>query len=251
MKAMADPAVGADKARAAFDLYRDVRAYEAEEAFVADFVALQAKLPVIRADRKIEIREKVAGERTGKVQQSTPYATFPGIMKVVQPLLTKHNFTLSFSTEPTATGTLLVKGILQHAHGHKRETAFPLPAETSGSKNNVQGWGSSQSYGKRYCTVALLNIVSHAIEDDDTDGHQGNFKPNAQGTVTDVSEPEKVSEDQAAQLRKKIGDCKVPMDKVRQTYNITNIDELPANQFAAVIKSCDNYAASLKARANG
>ena len=52
-------------------------------------------------DRKIEIRAKDGkGERTGAVQQSTPYATFPAIMKAIQPALTKNGLRLSFSTTP-------------------------------------------------------------------------------------------------------------------------------------------------------
>lgn len=251
MAAIADPSFGADKAREVFNFYKDVRAYESEQAFTVDFNALQKDLSHIRirADRKIEIRAKDArtGERTGPLQQSTPYATYAAIMQKVLPLLNKHNFTISAETEPGPTpDRLIVRGTLQHITGHKRQTIFPLPIDTSGSKNNIQGWGSAQQYGRRYAVIALCNIVSQAPEDADTDGHEGDFKPNVDGSLTDVSEPEKVSEEQAAQLRKKIGDVKLPMDKFRQKYGIDNVADLPANRFAGAMKALDDYAKGAK-----
>ena len=56
---------------------------------------MQAELPVINKDGKIEIRAKDAsGERSGKLQQATPYATFDAIMYAIQPLLTTSEFSL-------------------------------------------------------------------------------------------------------------------------------------------------------------
>lgn len=40
-----------------------------------------------------------------------------------------------------------------------------LPADTSGSKNAVQAFGSSTSYGKRYVLCALLNITTRGQDD--------------------------------------------------------------------------------------
>ncbi len=45
---------------------------------------------------------------------------------------------------------------------------MPLPLDTSGSKNNIQGMGSSLTYGKRYLVTAMLNIVT---EGEDKDGN--------------------------------------------------------------------------------
>jgi hypothetical protein len=129
--------------RALLDMQKEIMADQAKRDFNAAFIALQADLShvSIRQDGKIEVRKKdSSGERTGAVQQATPYATFNNIMKAIRPLLVKHGFTLSFATEPMGE-RLLVKGLLE-GYGHERTTAFPLPAETSGSKNNVQGWGS-------------------------------------------------------------------------------------------------------------
>lgn len=178
-RAAADPRCDTAKMRELLDMQKDIEAEASKRAFTEAFIALSAELPEIRTDGRIEIRAKDAkGERTGAVQQATPYASFQGIMQVVKPLLIKHGFSLSFATEPSPDGTrIIVRGRLEHKGGHARETAFPLPAETSGSKNNVQGWGSSFSYGRRYCTLGLLNIVSRAREDVDRDGEEQTKEP--------------------------------------------------------------------------
>lgn len=240
-----DPRCDVAKMQALLDMQERIERRDAEKAFNAAFLALQAELPAIRRDGKIEIREKNAsGSREGgRVQQSTPYATFNNIHKVLKPLLTKHGFGLSFATEPVGE-RLLVKGILMHEAGHFRETSFPLPAETSGSKNNVQGWGSSMSYGKRYCTIALVNIVSEADEDADTDGYRGKFVQAAGGGMAEVPEKaELVTKAQRDELVDLITKAKIRESQFCTHYGVDQIGKLPADLFEAAKKAIAEHVA--------
>lgn len=245
LEAFRDPAVGPEKSKAAFDFYKEVQAHQAKSEFDDAFVALQAELPSIRRDGKIEVRKKDAsGERTGALQQSTPYATFNAIHEAIKPLLAKYGFGLSFSTAPTADGRLIVKTTLSRK-GHSISTEFPLPAETSGSKNNVQGWGSSQSYGKRYGTIALLNIVSHDPRDADTDGHEGKFVRAKEG-LAEIVEIATISDEQLSELNARMVKCKVPLAKVLGHYGIAKLADLEAKLLPAALKACDDYAENQK-----
>jgi len=251
-RAAADPRTDVAKMQALLDMQRQIEDRDAMKAFNAAFVALQRDLPAIKRDGKIEIREKdAAGGRSGKVQQSTPYATFNNIMKVLKPLLERHGFTLSFATEPALDGArIMVRGFLDHIGGHQRSTAFPLPAETSGSKNNVQGWGSSMSYGKRYCTIALLNIVSEALEDADTDGHiERNMKPAAGGGFAEVEERKTISEEQIIVMRDLVEWCGVPKAKFLEHYTIKKLADLPADLFEVAKKDCQQFHANQQRKA--
>ena len=96
----ANPNANPATMRELLDMQKEIMADQSKRDFNAAFIALQRDLPSIRRDGKIEIREKVGGERVGKVQQATPYATFNNIMKTIKPLLVKHGFALSFETEP-------------------------------------------------------------------------------------------------------------------------------------------------------
>lgn len=245
IRASADPACDPAKMRELVAIKRERDHDAAKAAFDDAFVALQAELPSIRRDGKIEVRKKDAsGERNGPLQQSTPYATFNAIHEAIKPLLVKYGFGLSFSTAATADGRLIVKTTLSRK-GHSIFTEFPLPAEVSGSKNNVQGWGSSQSYGKRYGTIALLNIVSHDPKDADTDGHDGTFVRSKDG-LAQSTEVETISDEQLSELNARMTKCKVPLDKVLKHYAIAKLDKLPANLLAHALKACDDYADNQK-----
>lgn len=238
--------------RELLDMQKEIMADQAKRDFNAAFIALQAELPTIRRDGRIEVREKdprTGSREHGRVQQSTPYATFNAIMTTIKPLLVRHGFALSFSTEP-AGERLLVRGLLE-GYGHERTTAFPLPAETSGSKNNVQGWGSSMSYGKRYCTIALLNIVSEAPEDRDTDGepNRESLKAAKGGGFVDVPDRPLVSEEQVVKLIENIEWCGVPKATFCKHYGIEKVSDLPADLFDAALKDCKDFHDNRQAKA--
>jgi hypothetical protein len=257
IRASGDPACDPAKMRELIEIKRELDQDAAKAAFDDAFVALQAELPSIRRDRKIEVRKKDSkGDRTGDIQQSTPYATFEAIMAEVKPLLTKHGFSLSFETSPmeaiivgdSVMERILVKGILSRK-GHQRTTTFAVRPDNSGSKNPTQAQGSGQSYGKRYCTIALLNIVSHAPEDADTDGREGNFAHAKGGNMAETTEVETLTPEEIGTLTRKIADCKVPVGQVLTHYKIESIADLPSNLLATAIKQCDDYAANQRRKA--
>lgn len=249
-----DPSFNPDNMRALLDMRKAEKDEDARMAFTTDFIAMQADLPTIRQDGKIEIREKdQQGGRTGRVQQATPYATFNAIMKAVKKPLQKHGFALSFSTEPAADGRILVRGILDHKLGHQRTTVFPLPAETSGSKNNLQGWGSTMSYGKRYATIALLNLTSEAPEDRDTDGNvDKTMQPTKAGGFVETEQKALIARPQFDVLTSRIAAVGLPVERFLTHYGIEKVADLPADLFDAAMKQLADYETNKKAKqANG
>jgi hypothetical protein len=237
--AAANPNCNPENMRALLDMQKEIMNEQSRRDFNDAFVKLQAELPVIRADRKIEIR------KDGRLLQSTPYATFAGISKVIGPLLKKYHFSLAFSTEPMPPPDtrILIRGYLR-GYGHETTTAFPLPMEKSGSKNENQAWGSSQSYGKRYCTIALLNIVSEAIEDADTDGHEGNFQRAKGGNLAAITEDPKITTAQHDRLTELLIDAGIERDKFRQRYGLAKVEDLPQRLFMAAQKAIADHKAS-------
>jgi ERF superfamily protein len=254
MRAVADPRCDTGKMRELLAMQKEIDAEEARKAFTFDFMALTDDLPIITADRKIEIIKKGSdGQRVkgrDPIEQSTPYTSFNKMMDVLKRPLKAHSFSLSYSTEPSADGTRLIVWVyLDHVRGHQRKTAFPLPAETSGSKNNVQGWGSAQSYGMRYGTRALLNIISQAPEDADTDGRVEPVK-----TIDEVEakqiEPTKITLDQCTALVAKIGKPEtggVGLDKFLEKYGVKAVIDLPPGLYPDACKACDDYTTAWKA----
>lgn len=160
-----DPRVDVSKLEALLNLQERVQAKEAEIEFNRAFARLQPKLPRIAKNGKIDLGR-------GK---PLSFAKWEDIHYVITPLLTDEGFTLSFTSEPTDKGVLMT-AILAHSLGHSRESKMALPADAGPGRNALQAIGSSHSYGKRYLTVGILNIVT---EDGDDDGRK------AVGFITD------------------------------------------------------------------
>lgn len=169
--AVMDPRCDVEKMKALLDMQERIEGRDAEKAFTRAFNELQAELPVINRDGKID-HSAAGGDttRSGKKALKTSFATYPNLNRVCGPLMKKHGFTFSTSMEPEPSGTMVAVSTLAHIGGASRKTHFRLTADTTAGKNNQQGWGSSQQYGMRYNMIALLNIVTEAREDQDNDG---------------------------------------------------------------------------------
>ena len=153
---------------------------QAEREFAAAFGRLSADLPRIKKNGQVEYKNK----KTDSLEKAFRFATYEDIDTIIRPLLQREGFALSFDTEPRSGdgGGIIVTGTLSHIGGHRRKASIPCPIDLSGGKNNIQGMGSAMSYGKRYTTTALLNLIT---EGEDDDGERGGVK---------FIEPEQVQE---------------------------------------------------------
>lgn len=161
-RAASDPNVDIDKMERLIALQERVEARQAKAEFTAAKVAMQPALPAIDQRGRIVIRDK----NTEEVKQETPFARFEDIHEAVMPVLTAHQFDLSFRNGLSDEGKVRVTTILSHVGGHSEETYFDLPHDSSGSKNAVQAVGSSTSYAKRYGVLSILNLRVCGEDDD-------------------------------------------------------------------------------------
>lgn len=231
--AAANPKVDVEKMRALLQIQREIMAEEARVAFTQDFLAMSKDMPSVNRDGRIVIEAK-----PGKRGQVTPYATFENLHRVATPILRDHGFV--FWSEPDIgndSAPIVMRGHLDHVKGHGKTCAIPLPFETSGSKNNVQGVGSSLSYGRRYCMMNLCNIVSHAPDDRDVDGADPK-----QASKQEAADP-KINGSQAKELLKAINECGVEATVFMDKYGIKAVHELPLRSYDEAIKACRDYAA--------
>jgi len=215
-----DASISIERVEQTFAFYQKVQADRARRAYDAAFAKMQPELPEIDKRGKIIIKKKDSED----VIQSTPYALWEDTNKLIKPILAKHGFGLSFRITQTE-ARLITTAILSHSDGHREETSFSAPIDSTGSKNNVQGWGSSFSYGKRYSGTAILNITTRGEDDDG--------KAAGAGAV--------INEAQQATLRELTADF--DSDQLAafcEYFNIKARDELPAKDFdraVAAIKS--------------
>ena len=253
-QAASDPACNPEKMKALSDMVDKMKAEEAEVAFTEAYIDMQEELPSISATGRIEIAAKV-----GSRGQSTPYAKFDEIMRVVKPILRAHKFALMVVSEPNPSGVgVVVRGTLSRVHetqygkaAHVKQTIIAVPLENSGSKNNVQGIGSSLSYAKRYACIQLLNIISHAEVDDDRDGHGPKPKKGVAAEQQPDEAEAKINGSQQKELLKEIDACGIEPTRFMEKYEIKAVHELPAKQYDEAIKACRDYGARTKGEKRG
>lgn len=181
-----DPNSDVTKMERLVDLFMKLRADAALHSFIRAMAEMQGRLPEITREGRIVIHKKDAPKTPENEIQSTPYARFEDINAAVMPVLNAHGFTMNFKSKRDS-DRVIVTGILGHVDGHREESVFEMPLDTTGSKNNNQAVGSSFSYGKRYAMIALLNINSRAAPDRDDDA--------------EATGPRKISEEQVAALQ--------------------------------------------------
>ena len=155
-----DPNVHPEKFAALVSAYHDERKMNAALAFQAAFLKMQPEIPVIDENGSITYRDGRAGT----------YATNEDIQLAIAPILNRHGFTLTFSTQYPSQYAIRVEGILTHKKGHSRSSFFESQADGSGGKTFAQGRGSIISYGHRYTSVDLLNIVTKGADNDGASG---------------------------------------------------------------------------------
>lgn len=154
---------------------------------VIERVALDKDADISKLERLLEMQERIMGknaeiafnhamadmqeelpmiEKTSKAHNSK-YAKLEDIHEKIAPCLKKHGFSISFNTS-FQDKAVIITGTISHREGHSKSSDIRLPIDNSGSKNDVQGMGSTISYGRRYLLGLLLNIVTR---DEDNDGN--------------------------------------------------------------------------------
>lgn len=143
------------------DLYLKLQANDAEKQFAAAFNALQADMPGIQANKPVPNND-------GSIRYM--FAPYEDIMRQVRPLLLKHGFTVSFSSDVTE-GRVTQHCTLQHVAGHKRVNSFAARiGKGPPGSSETQGDGAASTYAKRFSLCDALNIV---IEKDSDGRNEG------------------------------------------------------------------------------
>lgn len=209
-RAAANPNVDIDKMERLLEMQERIMARNAKNAFASAFATMQPELPVIKERGGIT-------DRSGNVQSR--YALWEDMNEAIRPALAKHGFSLSFRTGYEG-DKIVVTGVLLHREGHSEETTMHLPLDMSGSKNAVQGVGSSTSYGKRYTAQALLNLTSGGEDDDGK----------AAGNV------ETIDADQVGTLRRMLASIGSSEERFLKFIKVTALEEIAADRFLDACK---------------
>lgn len=169
-----DPAVDVEKLERLIGMQERAQERDARALFWAAFPAMQGELPEIDEHGRIMVDGTV---RSG-------YAKNEDIQAAVRPILKRHGFALTFRERRMDDGKLDIVGLLAHSGGHVEEDHFVTTPDDGGKMNTIQRRGSARSYGQRYVTIFLLNIVTREKQRGADDDGQGSEAPDTPNGVT-------------------------------------------------------------------
>lgn len=142
---------------------------------------------------------------------------------LVRPILSEHGLRLSFTTRSAENGMKTVIGTVTHTNGKSQSAEIDLPLDTGQGRNALQAFGSSISYGKRYCTEMLLNIVR---TNEDTDGVSSAPARQLAKTISPAQKNEIITFLERLQIGP---------EKILAYLSVKTVDDIPASQFKRVM----------------
>jgi len=160
-KACTNPDFDVSKLKVLRDMYNEELARRARIAFYSAFSEMTEDLPSVNKNGVVFYEDK-----QGNKSKAFNFAKQDDVNKAIRPVLQKHGFSLRHEKIHTEKGTMQLTTYLTHSGGHSEKTVMESSCDSSGGKNNIQGWGSAQSYMERYNVKALLNLTFEDVDDD-------------------------------------------------------------------------------------
>ena len=164
-EAAKNPAVDVAKMQALMDVHERIMDKQNRIAYNQALARVQAKMKPIQRKGSVKYDNEKGNKAAGQ-SEAFKFARYEDIDAVIRPIYQAEGFAISFNTKWGESGATIY-GTLSHIDGHAETVEMRLPLDASGGKNNLQGMGSTLSYGKRYIIGMFFNIVTVA---EDTDG---------------------------------------------------------------------------------
>jgi hypothetical protein len=159
-RAARDPAVDIDKMERLMQMHERILARDAEAAFNDALSACQKEMRAIATDAE-------------NPQTKSRYATYAALDRVLRPIYTAHDFSISWNTAPSDKPEhVRVLGYLSLG-GHTRTYQVDMPSDGKGAKGGdvmtkTHATGAGMSYGQRYLLKGMFNV---RIGEEDNDGN--------------------------------------------------------------------------------
>ena len=180
----------------------------AEKAFAAAFVKLQAAVKTVKALRPVTVN--------GTVRYM--FAPFEDLMDGVAPHLEANGFSISFSTEYSGEGRLIKTIHMMHIGGHTKTNNYAVKiGKPMGGNSEAQMETMASTTAKRGALCDALNIVVEKYQQDSDARNEGST--------------EKISAAEADDLRRRVRDCKANEADFLKLAGVKTFDDVPQAAF--------------------
>lgn len=224
-RAARDPSVDIDKLERLIALHERRKEIEAEEAFNRAMRHAQAEMPRILRDARND-------------STNSRYSRLETIAEKAMPVVTAHGFSLSFGTDVSPQKDhYRVTCKVSHVDGHSRDYFADVPADLMGMKGNANktathGFGSTMSYGRRYLTLLIFNLVLVNEDNDGNGAQRGNGCINA---------------GQRKQIEALLAETRSNVTLFLRHIRCDSVETIPAAQFANALNALRRKQAALMA----
>ena len=201
--------------REVFELFKDVRALEAREAFFEALAGFQSECPNPEKTKKAE----VTSARTA-AKFNYMFAPLDETIETVRPYLQKYGFSYTWNSDVTKPGALKVTFVLRHIRGHSEESSMTIPTESAAAMSAQQKEGSAYTFAQRRTMWAGLGLVATDMEDPEL--------PTATAKIT---------EDQVVEILDLMTEAKADKEKFFRFLGVESLDDLPVAKYSQAIGS--------------
>jgi len=200
-------------------------------------MAISQNADIEKLERLMEMQERWDAKQARRAYLDA-FAQFQSIVPTITKRKAGHNYSyaplsdiaaqikdslrecgLSYRFEISETGDqMTVSCIVSHRDGHCETTTMTGSPDTSGSKNSIQSRGSTATYLQRYSLIGALGLTT---ADADMDGRIAS---------------DRISDDQAASIKKRLADTESDAAKFCQALAISSVDAMPTSKYAQADK---------------
>lgn len=152
-----DPSIPVDRIAALIGLQERMEARDAEKQFNTDFAAAMMEMPRVAKRGRKDMGDK------GCIM----YERYEDLDAAIRPVETAHGFARAFLSRPADGKAGVIMSLrLTHRAGHSITSERYCALDPGPGRNDTQAAGSGESYGRRYLTKAVWNIVTVGADDD-------------------------------------------------------------------------------------
>ena len=184
---------------------------EALKAYNKAMSQFKANPPAIKKDKRVGYKPKDGGRDV-----SYSHASLYNVTESINKELSKYG--LSASWTPKQNGVISITCRITHVKGHSEEATLSAASDMSGSKNAIQGIGSTITYLERYTLLALTGLATQDMDDD--------------GKATAI---EVIDEKQKSTLVDMLTEKSVSMEKFCSKFTIKELAELPKAKYQQAV----------------
>ena len=161
MDNVSDPDMPVEKLRWVQERMDTLMAEQRREMFNSDFIAMAQRIGPVDRNGLVEVRNK-GGQISGRYR----FVKYEDMEAILRPLEADYHFARTFDSGPPDDKGVPLIGVLLHESGFSTTARLWLPPDVGHLRNPLQAMGSTLTYGRRYLTDLLYNIVRRGTDDD-------------------------------------------------------------------------------------